>query len=79
MVGQGGGDGGGQAREGEQAEVTVTVESLPDVVLMRVVDFLGSPPVTRPGNGSDHMRWAGFLSDLTSMAQVCGRWARVVR
>lgn len=83
VVGQGGG-GEGAGEEGGAAAVAgeagrVTVESLPDVVLMRVVEALGSPPVTRPGYGSDHMRGAGFLSDLTSMAQVCSRWSRVVR
>lgn len=53
---------------------------MPDVVLMRVVEILGTPPpANHPDQGSNIMAPASFLSELLCMAQVCRRWTKAVR
>ena len=56
--------------------VKVVVDDLPDKVMHHVVDFLAIP------ESDDDQRYPGsysYLSNLTSMAQVCHRWKKVVR
>lgn len=52
-----------------------SITRMPDVVVMRVVDMLGTPP-PQP---ESKMLPATFLADVTSMAQVCHQWNRIVR
>ena len=56
--------------------VKLVVDDLPDKVMHHVVDFLGMPE-----SGDEHYPAGSYyyLSDLTSMAQVCRQWKKVVR
>lgn len=56
-----------------------SLESLPDAVLLRIVEMLGSPPPLPSSPESiSHVRKSWFVSDLTSMMQVSRRWLGVV-
>ena len=58
----------------QQEEAQVDITRMPDVVVMRVVDMLGTPP-PQP---ESKMLPATFLADVTSMAQVCHQWNRIM-
>ena len=70
-AGAGAGAGGGA--------VKVSMVHLPDVVLQRVIEMLGTPPTADGPDGSHRMAPASFLTDLTAMAQVCQKWKKTVR
>ena len=52
----------------------LTIASLPDGVLVRVVEFLGTPP-----GDSDAVEVNVFVRDILSMAATCRRWKAVVQ
>ena len=65
-----GGGGGGQRAK-------VTIDHLPDVALLRIMEFVGTPR-SHAYSYLDGV-FSRFLCDLSSMMGVCRRWNRVVR
>ena len=65
-----GGGGGGQRAK-------VTIDHLPDVALLRIMEMLGTP--RRQTYGYLDSAFTFFMSGLTLMTGVCRRWNRVIR
>ena len=62
--------------DGGRERVKVTIDAVPDVALLRVVDMLGTPP--RDTEDVFNPSYPESLRDLGSMAAVCHRWNKVV-
>ena len=76
-------DGGCQVQAGGalMKEGVKTINDLPYVALLRVVEILGTPPQDRSvslATRSHEQEGRAFLSDLTSMRGVCHRWKGMV-
>lgn len=69
----------GMRRVSQPIMAGASADSMPDVVLMRVVEIIGTPYPPRCAMERTELPSEGTVKDLMAMSRVCRRWKEVVR